>query len=397
MRKILLLLAVLALLVGCADQEILPTDDPLQPGAIEGRFDMYNRFGFHLYNQLVEQENIMISPISIGLALAMTYNGADGETREEMARALQLESVDLAAFNQKNQELLRLLSRSDVTLSIANSLWLRQGIPLRGEFVAANREFYQAEVSELDFNDPASVQTINNWVAEQTNGLIKEIIEGPIDPLTLLFLINAIYFQGDWAQPFDEGLTRDDQFQTPGGSVETPFMHKAGNYSYLATEDFQAIRLPYGEGSLAMYVFLPQDLAAFHRQLTPENWQRWLSEFAISQGRLALPKFEFGYEAELNDALRALGMKTAFEPGQADFSQMIDADVSISKVKHKSFIKVNEQGAEAAAVTSVEVRVTSVMPPQEMFEMKVDRPFCFIIHDSQTDTILFLGSVVDPS
>lgn len=399
MRRALIPILLLFLLTGCVQPLAEPDESLLgeRAHATVGH-DLYNRFGFELYQELNvgEDKNLLISPTSIALALSMTLNGADGETRRAMMETLHVADIDLQELNQQNQLLVQHLENSDVTISIANSLWMRQGIAFRQEFIEANQSYYDAEARDLDFDSPAAAETINGWVAEKTEGLIDKMVVAPIDPLTRLFLINAIYFQGDWSTPFNPDSTREDTFHTDQGAVRVPFMHQFGSLDYQERDGWQAVRLPYGEGSIAMYVFLPTELEQFSQQLNETNWQSWLNGFRPEQVQLHLPKFKFAYEQSLNDVLKSLGMSVAFAAEEADFHPMaeIDEDLYISEVKHKSFIEVDEAGTEAAAVTSVEV-MAGGMP--QYTELKIDRPFFFVIHDSQTGATLFLGSVLDPS
>ncbi len=368
--------------------------------------DSNNRFGFNLYNQLENSsQSILISPISVALALHMTYNGADAGTKEAMAKALQVTGIDLEALNQKNQDLLRCLKAADskVKLEIANSIWLREDMAFDQDFLKRNKDYYSAGAYNLDFNDTGAADTINNWVEDSTKGLIKDIVDPPINLMTIMFLINAVYFQGTWTEQFDKQATFEDIFYLASGSqAKVPMMNQSGTYDYYEAPNFQAIRLPYGkEKRMAMYVFLPNEnssLADFHKGLNYANWENWLSRFETKTGAIMIPRFSLEYEKSLNDALSALGMKIAFDPGSADFSRMVPADNSddiyISDVKHKTFIEVDESGTEAAAVTSVEMRVKGM--PMYDFNMKVDRPFFYIIHDSETGAVLFMGSVSDP-
>lgn len=368
--------------------------------------DSNNQFGFNLYNQLRNgSQNIMISPISVAMALHMTYNGADSGTKEAMAKALEVTGIDLDALNQKNQDLLQRLKTADpkVKLEIANSIWLREDMAFDQDFLKRNKDYYSAGAYNLDFGDSGAADIINNWVEENTKGLIKDIVDPPIDPMAIMFLINAVYFQGTWTEQFDDQATFEDVFYlASGGQAKVPMMNQSGTYDYYEAPDFQAIRLPYGkEKRMAMYVFLPDEnssLADFHKKLNYANWENWLSRFEAKSGTIMLPRFSLEYEKSLKDALTELGMKIAFEPGSADFSRMVPADNSddiyINDVKHKTFIEVDESGTEAAAVTSVEMRVTSM--PLYDFNMKVDRPFFYVIHDSETGAVLFMGSVTDP-
>lgn len=368
--------------------------------------DSNNQFGFDIYNQLRNgSQNIMVSPISVAMALHMTYNGAGSGTKEAMAKALQVTGIDLEALNQKNQDLLQRLKAADpkVKLEIANSIWLREDMAFDQDFLKRNKDYYSAGAYNLDFGDTGAADTINNWVEENTKGLIKDIVDPPIDPMAIMFLINAVYFQGTWTEQFDEQATYEDIFYLASGDqAKVPMMNQSGAYDYFETPDFQAIRLPYGmEERMAMYVFLPDkdsSLADFHKELNYANWGNWLSRFETKSGTIMLPRFSLEYEKSLKDALSELGMKIAFDPAGADFSRMVPAnsrdDVYINDVKHKSFIEVDESGTEAAAVTSVEMRVTSM--PLYDFNMNVDRPFFYVIHDSETGAILFMGSVADP-
>ena len=363
-------------------------------------------FGLNLFKAILEAspgENIFISPASVSLALAMTLNGAAGETRAAMAQALQLKEMSLEDLNAAFADLRSILQNPDprVELSIANSLWARAGVAFHEDFLERNRNFYDARVTELDFDHPDAAKTINDWVREQTRGKIEKIVEPPIHPLTVLYLINAIYFNGAWSEEFDEKLTRELPFTLADGENRNhPIMYKEGEFRYLDGEGFQAVALPYGEnGRISMYVFLPDrdsSLEKFYKSLTPENWAQWMESFRSLEGEVGLPRFKFSYEASLNDYLKALGMGVAFDMAAADFSAMrpVPPQLFIADVKHKTYIDVNEKGTEAAAVTSVEIRDTSA--PLDRFSMIADRPFCFAIVDDQTGSLLFIGSLTDP-
>ena len=367
-----------------------------------------NEFGLALFKKLVnDEENVFISPTSIYTALAMTYNGARGDTLAAMAEVLGVGGVELNRFNENNLARLYQLQEADseVILNIANSLWMREGVEFNPHFVERNADYYDASVRELDFSTREAVDTINGWVDSRTNGLIEEIVEYPIDPDSILFLINAVYFLGKWSEPFDPDLTQEKIFYGPEGEIEdVPFMRGSDNYAYLEKEgEFQAVRLPYGETErLAMYVFLPhgqQPLSQFVVGLDGDKWNEWRGQFETMQGNLFLPRFSMEYENTLNEVLKAMGMEIAFDEGRADFYDMVVRDAGdrlfISEVKHKSFIEVDEKGTEAAAATSVEIMPTSA--PLDPFHMDVNRPFFFLIHDRETNEILFAGTVIDPT
>ena len=366
-----------------------------------------NDFGFNLYkNMAQENENIMISPVGVSLAMEMAYNGATGATREAMARALNIQGIDLERLNKNNQALIYLMTTADpkVTLNIANSIWMVEDFKFSEAFVETVQNDYLAEAKKLNFADSKSADVINKWVKEQTRGTIDQIVTSPIDPETIMFLINAVYFKGEWTSPFEQELTADQSFnRTDGQTVMVPTMFQSGSFDYLKTASFEALRLPYGEDEqIAMVLFLPnQDssLGEFQQQLSQDSWSNWMNLFEKKEGSVMLPKFSMAYENSLNQPLTDLGMGIAFAPGQADFSGMAAAgtagDIYISEVKHKTFIQVDEAGTEAAAVTSVEVGTTSM--PAYDFELNFDRPFFYVIQDSETGAIAFMGSVLDPS
>ena len=362
-----------------------------------------NKFGLNLFREIIKEEgdkNVFISPLSVSMALGMTYNGANGETQKAMQEVLELNGLTIQEVNESYKSLIELLRGLDpkVQFRIANSIWFRQELSLEKEFINLNRKYFNAEVSGLDFSDPNAAKIINEWVDKNTNGKIKEIVDDPINPLTVMFLINAIYFKGTWTYEFDKSLTKDDWFILPDSSKRTcKMMEQRGKFQYFENADFQAIDLPYGDGDFSMTIFLPRpqkDIDSLIAEFNQENWNRWINSFSKREGILQFPKFTLEYELRLNEILKALGMAVAFDPLQADFTKMYKGPESlfISKVKHKTFAKVNEEGTEAAAVTSVEMEITSVGPL-----MRVDRPFVFVIRENKSQTILFIGKIVEPT
>jgi serpin B len=339
----------------------------------------------------------------VALALALAYNGARGETARAIARTLDLGDSGLDALNRANAALVESLRALDphVALAIANSLWARQDINFAPDFLRRSQDFYRAEITALDFGAAGAVAAINEWVARNTAGKIETIVD-QIDRSAVLFLINAIYFKGRWAKPFDPRRTREMPFMLAGGrQKQHPMMAQTGKFDYYALPGFQAISLPYGAGRASMYIFLPEQrssLRAFRRELTHKSWESWLRHFRPTEGTIMLPRFKLAYQATLNDTLKALGMGIAFDQRRADFGAMF-ADgkpgASIDEVKHKTFVEVNEEGTEAAAVTSIGmIRLT--MAPQRSFSMVVDRPFFCAIRDNQTGALLFMSAIVDP-
>jgi serpin B len=405
-----LLCPVLLLSAGCNE---LPLDmfdkkrgEP-EIGPIDNSVVTANaKFGFNLFNEIRKTEqdkNIFISPFSVSIALAMALNGASGETEQVMVNTLQLQGLDSESINAGYAGLRQTLLTSDpkVILTIANSLWARQDVPFKPDFLQRNTQFFGAEISTLDFTDPNTLKTINQWVNTNTNGKISKILD-EINPDAVLFLINAIYFKGIWQTEFDPLHTRDGDFHlATGGEKQVAMMTRTGDYRYYQNyeENFHAISLPYGDGRISMYIFLPRresNLNTLLDNLNAESWENWMSQFREQEVLLVMPKFKLEYEKTLNTPLVSLGMDIAFAPGLADFSRMATLEILgknlyIGEVLHKAVVEVNEEGTEAAAVTSVGIRATSA-PPAFM----ANRPFFFAIHDNETKTVLFMGTVVDP-
>ncbi|RCJ21720.1 proteinase inhibitor I4 serpin [Nostoc sp. ATCC 43529] len=364
-----------------------------------------NKFGFQLFSEVNKsdggEKNIFLSPSSVAIALAMTYNGASGSTQQAMAKTLGLQGMNLSEINSAYTAVLKqLLDNADakVQLKIANSLWANQEVKFQPDFLQRTEDFYQAKVSNLNFQDPTAINTINNWVKDNTAGKINKIVE-TIEPDQVLFLINAIYFKGNWTNEFDKNQTAEHSFYiTSTKQKQHPMMSQEGDYRYYENEQFQAVSLPYGkDGKVSFYIFLPKpnsNLKAFSQNLNVENWEKWMTQFNKQKGFIRLPRFKTEYDVTLNNTLKALGMEEAFS-NKANFSSM-GKNFAISQVKHKTFLEVNEEGTEAAAATSVGIVATSLRQEPEPFRMIVDRPFFCAIRDNQTGSILFMGSIVEP-
>jgi serine protease inhibitor len=403
--KSIALVAIVIVLIGSSNLPLtrgLATNGDVDPRLLAAT----SKFSFKLYDQILKRrtdKNTFVSPASIMLALAMTYNGANGTTRRAMSQALQLEGMSLEDVNRAFADLKSALAPSDpkVQLKIANSLWARNGFAVKPAFLERNKQYYGAEIASLNFADPAAPDAINSWVKKNTEGKIDKIINA-INGDDVLFLVNAIYFKGQWQFEFSKEKTKPDVFRLAGGEKkEVPMMSQSGSYFYSKGKNFQAIALPYGKGDVSMYVFLPDDqtgLDQFEQDLTAENWDMWMKSFSVRPGEVMLPRFKIEWEANLNKALADLGMAEAFNPGQADFTQIAEPlsgdKIFISEVKHKSWCEVNEEGTVAAAATSVRATLTSLPPPP--FVMKVDRPFFFAIRDNRSGVLLFMGSVTNP-
>ena len=362
-----------------------------------------NQLGMELLAQIDpdEEGNIFISPLSLFMALSMAYNGADGETKDEIAHVLQKEGVEAEELNKANASMMmRLHSEAEeIQLNLGNSIWLNEDFSFKEEFAQPTQDYFNAEIQEIDVEDDGSVDTINKWVSDATNGKIERIVEAPMDPKTVAILINAIYFKGDWQYPFEEDGTESGVFQLRDGTAEeVQLMALTENLPYMENSSFQAISLPYGEGEMSMTIFLPSEsssLPEFSSLLTAGKLEEWSAEFSEQRIALKLPTFQLEYESELKESLEALGMKSAFNDG-ANFSKLIQEDtpLKISSVLQKTFIDVNEEGTEAAAATSVTFEETS--GPAEPILMEVDRPFFFTITEKESGTILFMGSIAHP-
>jgi len=363
----------------------------------------YECFSFQLLSQLVKQDpdtNVFVSPFSVAIALVMTYNGAQGNTEQAIAKALGLEGLSLQEINAANQRLLSIGDNlnSQIQIAFANSLWVKQGISLDDDFVQRLKAAYLSEAANLDFVNPDAATTINRWVAEKTQEKIKELVAPIQIKNAILVLINAIYFKGIWTQQFDKDRTKERPFTLPDGSLRShPMMSQSSQYLYYEREKFQAVSLPYGDGRVSMYIFLPKESSSieeFKTLLTVENWRSWMSRFYEMEGDIELPRFKSEYCKVLNDALITLGMGEAFSD-DANFEGMGAGALTISQVIHKAFIEVNEEGSEAAAATVVIMtRGGGVI---SKFRMMVNRPFFYAIRDNQTGALLFMGFVLNPA
>ncbi len=362
-----------------------------------------NLFGLKLFREVSAAEgdkNVILSPLSVAMALGMTLNGAAGETRSAMEATLELTGLTEEEINAAYRSLIDLLTGADpkVTFQIANSIWYRQDYPIAPAFVELNETFFDAAVRGLDFSAADAADIINGWVSEKTNDRIDEIVDSPIEPLTMMFLINAIYFKGSWLTRFDAADTADRPFYLADGTeIMVPTMSIEDiKLARCYGTDWSGVDLAYGDSLFLMTIILPSpgtDLETFIAGFDRSKWEAVLSGLQHEElDWFRMPKFELAYEIELNEVLSSLGMARAFGGG-ADFSRMNATGVSdlfIDAVKHKTWIKVDEEGTEAAAVTSV-------VMARGLNEFTVNRPFIFLIRERTSGTILFIGKVMDPS
>ncbi len=361
-------------------------------------------FALDLYQQLRTREgNLFFSPYSISTALAIAYAGARGETARQMARALHflLEDEQLhPAFARLEARLVEVQEKGHVRLRVANSLWVQEGAALREEFLALTKQYYGVLIAGVDCADTeAARQKINAWVEEKTGNRIMELIPPAVlDPLTLLALVNAIYFKGDWASQFAPHLTRKAPFwATPRKQVQVMMMTQRHLYGYGQAGGLQILELPYAGEDLSMVVLLPRKsdgLARLEATLTAENLDRWTRRLRETQVEVFLPRFEVTLLFALDEILKSMGMVDLFSE-RADLTGMAGGPLFMGAVLHKAFVKVNEEGTEAAAVTAVFVAkgMRASSPPV----FRADHPFLFLIREKATGNILFLGRVVDPA
>ncbi|MFQ6611609.1 MAG: serpin family protein [Fidelibacterota bacterium] len=358
----------------------------------------FNAFGLQLFSALSQSDsavNLFISPLSVSMALGMTMNGAADSTYKAMQTTLSLVGLTEAEINESYQSLVKLLIDLDpnINLLIANSIWYRTGLPVSPDFIKTDQNYFSAQVKELNFLDPQAVSIINNWVNQKTNGAIQKIIKS-IPSEMIMYLVNAIYFKGQWRTPFDKQNTSEGAFHNLDGSESIiPLMSQEMLIACLFDERFTLVDIPYSDSLYSMTILLPNDnqtLSTVSTQIKQVTWNQWISQLSPRRIQLTLPRFEIEYEKKLNEILSVLGMSIAFDPNRADFSRIADVseNVYISEVKHKTYLKVDEKGTTAAAVTSVGIGVTSA--PQAI---TINRPFILAIRENHSGTLLFIGKI----
>lgn len=389
--------------ITCSDNSVCPEPEPRQLTMAEKELvRSYNDFGLELFKQIIRKEtgkNVFISPLSISMSLGMTLNGAAGDTEEAMRTTLAFSGMTMEEINESYQSLIALLRSldSNVDFRVANSIWFQNGLSFEDTFFEACSTYFDAEVEGLNFLDPQAADVVDGWVAEHTNGRITEIVERPIDPLLVMLLINAIYFKGTWNHQFDPDHTEDDLFYLPDGSTVPCKMMGQGEsryYTHFSNSVFEALDLPYGRDLFSMSIILPRrgvGIDSLIAEMNGQRWDEWMGSLGGWEGGVRIPRFELEYGLELKDVLSSMGMGIAFDPGRADFSNMHRlGGLFISKVRHKTFVKVDEEGTEAAAATSTSAP-TSASPV-----FNGCRPFIFAIREKHSGTILFIGKIFDP-
>ncbi|MFC2090111.1 serpin family protein [Bacteroidota bacterium] len=405
MKAIIGIIIGAALLQAC---EIIPADDP--------EFDYNkksaevvntnNEFGLELFREINEaddNQNIMISPASVSLALGMTYNGAETSTKEAFEEVLNYEGLTRDEVNKISQDLVEalLIDTRDNLVEIANSIWYNEGFPVKEDFISDNRMYYDAEIRELNFMSQGAIDEINKWVSDKTHDKIDKIIE-ELSPEAMMVLINALYFNCIWEYEFDPDHTLLENFYNEDGTIygEVDLMTTESSFNYAEGENYKAVELPYKDHKYSMHLILPDVETSLNELITlldGETWNKWIEAYnEYEEVQLTMPKFTFAFERSLRSDLIEMGLGVAFS-GQADFSGISDISLLISEVIHKTYIDVNEEGTEAAAVTAVVMELTSVIPGEEKKFLRLDRPFLFAITENTSKSIVFIGKVEAPS
>lgn len=360
-----------------------------------------NIFGINLYSDLASDSiegNLLISPLSVSMVLTMAYNGARGTTETAMRTSLGHIQIDKEKINNLYKKLLPALSRSDadVEVTIANSIWSQQGFTLEKEFTELNHGSFGADIVPVDFRDVATPAVINLWAKEKTQGLIKEIIQPPLNENLKLVLVNALFFNGKWSHPFNPKATISGLFRKEDGTEKSVAMMTAqGTFHCFDDGAVRGLRLAYGDSLFSMILILPpqgENISQFLGELTIEKWKQWMASFAPQDGKIFVPKFKFEFSRSIVEDLKRLGMEEAFAEG-ADFSGIhSQGGLFLSEVRQKTFIKVDEEGTEAGAATSVGINPTG--DPKEL--IRLNRPYVFAILEKSSGALPFLGWVKEP-
>jgi serine protease inhibitor len=397
-RSTLLLVAIIASACNEATAPEGPiTALPRELSAAESKvIEGSNDFAFDLFrtgNLAQHKANVFISPLSASMALGMTANGANGPTYDEMRSALRLAGATREEVGGGYKSLIGLLRGLDpkTNFTIANSIWYEQSLPVNASFLDESKQYFDAQVNALNFADPSAVTAINSWVSDQTNKKIPTILDS-IAKDEVMFLVNAIYFKGIWQTQFDKAKTVDAPFHAADGTTAmVPMMARAKGVQFTANADYSAVDLPYGNSAFTMTVVLPRgDIDAFAESVDRQKWNSLVSSLHESDVEVFLPRFRMEWKRELNEDLQQLGMRLAFIGDEADFTRIspLGNHLYITKVVQKTFVDVDEQGTEAAAVTSVGIGLTSAPPT-----FRADRPFLVVIRERFSGTILFIGKI----
>jgi len=410
MNKIMIPAAGLIIAIFFSSCEKQNTEPDLTPKVIElttaatQAISSSNDFGIELFTKvaLEEQTNLMLSPLSASTALTMLLNGCGGNTYSQLKTTLRYPAgQSIGDINSAYKSLVDQLLKADpkVKLALANAIFYRKGFVVKNPFLTTMGTDYKAEIEALDFTLPSALTTINKWASDNTNGKIPKVLD-EISPQAVMFLMNALYFKGDWSYQFDKSQTSDRPFTPDNGQTSNvSTMNGEVGAKVVYGNTYKAIEMPYGRTNFTMIVIVPDnDLKTFNGTFNGDLWNNITSGFDNKEefGKVIVffPKFKFSYEKYLNDQLKSMGMLDAFDPYVADLSGISDAPIFVSFVKQNTFVEVDETGTEAAAVTTIGIELTS-MPPQPT-QFVIDKSFIFAIRERTTNTLMFIGQVIKP-
>ncbi len=391
-------LAFILCLAACSDESVTPDNPPnlrTLSGAEVTVSSSLNNFGFELFRKVNANQNTFISPLSVSYALGMVLNGASEETKQSIINTIDFEGMTAEEVNQGFKDLTALLLSMDKTveLGIANSIWSHKDYTVNSNFAHTVKTFYDGTAQALDFRNTSAKNTINNWVESKTNNRIKNLIN-QISPDEVMFLINAIYFKGQWQYQFDASKTHKANFTRENGTT-TPvdmMLSKGAKIQYEVNNNVQLIDIPYGNGQFRMTILVPTagSLHELSESLTAAQLSNWLNESDSVSVELEMPRFKMTWKEDLKETLRKMGMQMSGFPKL--FEEQLP--LAISRVVHQSFLEVNEKGSEAAAATAIGIGYTSA--PPKPTRITIDKPFLFFIREKHSGVILFSGQLVDP-
>ncbi|MDR6807849.1 serpin B [Dyadobacter sp. BE34] len=392
-----------AMLFGCTNDNVAPGNEvnPVEiPASVSnGTTSFAFDFIHALQKTQSAEENLFVSPLSLHMALGMLLNGAEKETADEIQKALKMDAVALADLNAAYKTLINDLPVADskVSLGLANSVWYRNDFSVENDFQSVLKNSFESEVTGLPFDDAAK-DRINKWASDKTNGKIPTVLD-QIQPQQVMFLLNALYFKGDWQTRFDAGKTQDTPFRLENGqSKNVKMMFAESDFKVGSGSNYDAVRLPYANGQFNMTLLIPKGqhtVDAVLNDITGEGWTKLNSGMAERGITVGLPRFTFKYSAKLNGTLDAMGIKRAFVEGNAQLNKINKvAQLYVDFVKQDAYLGIDEKGTEAAAVTTIGVGLTSAGPESPRFIC--DRPFGLIISESTSNTILFMGRIKNP-
>jgi serpin B len=409
--KVCLFAIILAVLPACEKPKDTETDNPPELTARELELTAHtaevivsiNDFGIRLFTETAvnERDNMMLSPLSASTALTMLLNGCDGDTYSQIRDMLNYsENMSTNEINASYKQLVGQLLAADpkVKLALANAIFYRDGFDVKPPFLSSMQHDFDARIQSLDFSHPSALEVINSWADENTEGRIPKVLDR-IDSHMVMFVMNALYFKGDWTYQFDKEATTEQPFYLDTGHViQVPSMYGKPMVRHITDNSYTVVELNYGRTNFSMVIVVPDaTLSEFYSDFTPGLWAhitKTLDEQSSqTEAMVSLPRFSFEYEALLDQQLRSLGMVDAFNPETANLSGMSERDIYVDFVKQNTFVEVNEEGTEAAAVTNIGVGIVS-MP--SIPHIKADQPFIFAIRERTTNTLLFIGSVSNP-